>query len=97
VRRRQVKKFAKNAKKNMTPYREAYRGGSKKLDRRRRAFKRLSRGVERTAEMEEISTFCEEALKSVARLRAELEAWRRTYLNPNIVDQVAALDESAFQ
>lgn len=40
MRKRQVKKFAKNGKKNMTPYREAMRGGSKKLDRRRRAFGR---------------------------------------------------------
>jgi hypothetical protein len=44
VRKRQVKKFAKNARKNFTPYREAYSygGGSKKIDRRRRAFLRCA-------------------------------------------------------
>jgi hypothetical protein len=38
VRKRQVKKFAKNARKNMTPYRQAFSRGSKKLTRRHRAF-----------------------------------------------------------
>lgn len=40
MKKRQVKKFAKNAKKNMTPYRQAARRGSKKLTRRHRAFGR---------------------------------------------------------
>ena len=38
MRKRQVKKFARNSKKNSEPYREAMRGGSKKFDRRRKAF-----------------------------------------------------------
>lgn len=38
MKKRHVKKIVKNAKKNMTPYREAMRGGSKKLDRRREAI-----------------------------------------------------------
>ena len=40
MRKRQIKKFAKNAKKNLKPYRDANNGGSKKLDRRRKAFGR---------------------------------------------------------
>ena len=40
MRKRQVKKFAKRAKQNLQPYRDAHNGGSKKLDRRRKAFGR---------------------------------------------------------
>lgn len=40
MRKRQVKKFAKNARKSMKPYRDAAHRGSKKLTRRHRAFGR---------------------------------------------------------
>lgn len=45
MRKRQLKKFAKNAKKNMTPYRKARGKGSKKDCRRLKAFKRVSRRI----------------------------------------------------
>jgi hypothetical protein len=45
MRKRQLKKFAKNAKKNMTPYRKARGKGSKKDCRRLKAFNRLSRRI----------------------------------------------------
>lgn len=47
MRKRQVKKFAKNARKNSTPYRKARRKGSKKDVRRNRAFNKLSREIEK--------------------------------------------------
>lgn len=46
-RKRLLKKWAKNAKKNLAPYREARKGGSKRLVRRQRAFNRLSRQMAR--------------------------------------------------
>lgn len=47
MRKRQVKKFAKGAKKNMAPYRQARNGGSKKLRRRMRAFNRAHHAHDR--------------------------------------------------
>ena len=46
-RKRLLKRWAQNAKKNLTPYREARKGGSKRLVRRQRAFNRLSRQIAR--------------------------------------------------
>lgn len=46
-RKRLLKKWAKNAKNSMIPYRQAWSGGSKKLRRRRRAMNRLSRQIAR--------------------------------------------------
>lgn len=45
MRKRQLKKFAKNAKKNRMPYRRARGKGSKKDCRRLKAFNRLSRKI----------------------------------------------------
>ncbi len=47
MRKRQVKKFAKNAKRNMTPYREARKGSSKRLRRRLKAINRVHRAHDR--------------------------------------------------
>ena len=53
MRKRQVKKFAKRAKKNMVPYRQAYGGaGSKKLQRRKLAFWRYQSAETRQARVE---------------------------------------------
>lgn len=45
MRKRQLKKFAKNAKKNREPYSKARGKGSKKDCRRLKAFDRLSRKI----------------------------------------------------
>ena len=47
MRKRQVKKFAKNAKRNLTPYRRARKGGNQKFRRRLKAFNRVHRAYDR--------------------------------------------------
>jgi len=47
MRKRQVKKFAKRAKRNRTPYRQARNGGNKKFRRRLKAFNRVHRAYDR--------------------------------------------------
>lgn len=63
MRKRQLKKFAKNARKNMTPYRQAHGKGSKKDCRRLRAFNRLSRSI-RLEHLRKLEA-CQEALNQV--------------------------------
>jgi hypothetical protein len=47
MKKRQVKKFAKNSKRDLSPYRQARKGGNKKLRRRLKAFNRVHRAYDR--------------------------------------------------
>ena len=84
MRNRQVKKFAKNAKRDMAPYRQARKGGSKKLCRRMKAFNRVHRAHDR--EQAENLVYCRGLLEQIDTFepRNEKERERHHKLGPEI-------------
>lgn len=80
MRRRQIKKFAKCLP-DLTAYREAWRGGSKRLVRRKRAFAKFRNrsGVPHSLERVQAEAQLVESRARVRALLAELKSRRASF------------------